>query len=88
MLSKGSLYLGPEVCSFGARSRYFIRGHQQTMETISYAIRFWSKGEMMAHFMRHEGFLGALGAFIRGSDIINKYVTPSGIFNAPVWIER
>ncbi|EFN57701.1 hypothetical protein CHLNCDRAFT_34679 [Chlorella variabilis] len=38
---------------------FFIRGHPYTMETISFAIRFWSKGEMAAMFLRHEGFLGA-----------------------------
>ncbi|GIL89535.1 hypothetical protein Vretimale_1901 [Volvox reticuliferus] len=43
---------------------FFIRGHPYTMETISYAIRFWSKGEMAAMFLRHEGFLGAVGAFL------------------------
>ncbi|KAJ5885073.1 hypothetical protein N7495_009583 [Penicillium taxi] len=43
----------------------FIRGHQQTMNTLSYAIRFWSKGEKQAYFLRHEGYLGAVGAFIR-----------------------
>ncbi|KAF5829353.1 fumble-domain-containing protein [Dunaliella salina] len=44
---------------------FFIRGHPYTMETISYAIRFWSKGEMAAMFLRHEGFLGAMGAFLK-----------------------
>jgi type II pantothenate kinase len=44
---------------------FFIRGHPYTMETISFAIRFWSKGEMGAMFLRHEGFLGAVGAFMR-----------------------
>ena len=29
---------------------FFIRGHPYTMETISFAIRFWSKGEMVAMF--------------------------------------
>eukprot|EP00798_Chlamydomonas_sp_ICE-L_P004401 gene4401-14526_t len=43
---------------------FFIRGHPYTMETISYAIRFWSKGEMAAMFLRHEGFLGAVGSFL------------------------
>lgn len=28
------------------------------METISFAIKFWSKGQMEALFLRHEGFLG------------------------------
>lgn len=43
----------------------FIRGHAQTMNTLSYAIRFWSKGEKQAYFLRHEGYLGAVGAFLR-----------------------
>ncbi|XP_065875851.1 pantothenate kinase 2 isoform X2 [Euphorbia lathyris] len=43
---------------------FFIRGHAYTMDTISFAVNFWSKGEMQAMFLRHEGFLGALGAFM------------------------
>jgi type II pantothenate kinase len=42
----------------------FIRGHRQTINTLSYAIRFWSKGEKQAYFLRHEGYLGAVGAFL------------------------
>lgn len=37
-------------------------GHPITMNTLSYAINFWSKGEMKALFLRHEGHLGATGA--------------------------
>jgi type II pantothenate kinase len=43
----------------------FIQGHPQTMNTLSYAIRFWSKGEKQAYFLRHEGYLGAVGAFLK-----------------------
>ena len=43
----------------------FIRGHRQTMDTLSYAIQFWSKGEKQAYFLRHEGYLGAVGAFLK-----------------------
>ncbi|CAI5988491.1 unnamed protein product [Closterium sp. NIES-65] len=43
---------------------FFIRGHAYTMDTISFAIKFWSKGEKQAMFLRHEGYLGALGAFL------------------------
>ncbi|ODV92712.1 hypothetical protein CANCADRAFT_1308 [Tortispora caseinolytica NRRL Y-17796] len=43
----------------------FIRGHAQTMNTLSFAIGFWSKGDMKAYFLRHEGYLGAVGAFLR-----------------------
>lgn len=47
---------------------YFIRGHAATITTLSYAIRFWSKGTKRALFLRHEGFLGALGAWIKNVD--------------------
>jgi pantothenate kinase len=44
---------------------YFIRSHHDTMRTISFAINFWSNGQMKACFLRHEGYLGALGAFLQ-----------------------
>jgi type II pantothenate kinase len=43
----------------------FIGGHAQTMNTLSYAIRFWSQGSKQAYFLRHEGYLGAVGAFLK-----------------------
>ncbi|KAI9733412.1 MAG: hypothetical protein M1834_003496 [Cirrosporium novae-zelandiae] len=43
----------------------FIRGHRQTMYTLSYAIKFWSQGQKRAFFLRHEGYLGAVGAFLK-----------------------
>ncbi|CAK7219484.1 hypothetical protein SCUCBS95973_003838 [Sporothrix curviconia] len=43
----------------------FIQGHPQTMNTLSYAIKFWSKGTKQAYFLRHEGYLGAVGAFLK-----------------------
>ena len=43
----------------------FIRGHTQTMNTLSYAIKFWSKGQKQAYFLRHEGYLGSVGAFLK-----------------------
>ncbi|KAL9127172.1 MAG: hypothetical protein Q9217_003905 [Psora testacea] len=36
----------------------FIRGHRQTMNALTFAINFWSKGEKKAYFLRHEGYLG------------------------------
>jgi bifunctional damage-control phosphatase, subfamily II, fusion protein len=48
---------------------FFIRGHPYTMETISFAIHFWSKGEMNAMFLRHEGFLCSMGAFMRVQEL-------------------
>ncbi|EIN14416.1 fumble [Punctularia strigosozonata HHB-11173 SS5] len=49
----------------------FIRGHAATIGTLSYAIRFWSKGTKRALFLRHEGFLGSIGAWI-------KHIGPGG----------
>ncbi|KAL8659670.1 MAG: hypothetical protein Q9226_000295 [Calogaya cf. arnoldii] len=43
----------------------FIRGHRQTIQTLSYAINFWSKGAKKAYFLRHEGYLGSVGAFLK-----------------------
>ncbi|RMD44712.1 hypothetical protein DV735_g330, partial [Chaetothyriales sp. CBS 134920] len=43
----------------------FICGHPQVMNTLSYGIKFWSKGEKQAYFLRHEGYLGAVGAFLK-----------------------
>ncbi|THH19583.1 hypothetical protein EW146_g1626 [Bondarzewia mesenterica] len=53
---------------------YFIRGHPATIATLSYAIRFWSKGTKRALFLRHEGFLGAIGAWIKNIDGDNDSV--------------
>ncbi|KAL9103398.1 MAG: hypothetical protein Q9163_001537 [Psora crenata] len=43
----------------------FIRGHRQTMNALSFAINYWSKGEKKAYFLRHEGYLGSVGAFLK-----------------------
>lgn len=47
---------------------YFIRGYHATMHSITYAINFWSEGEIQALFLRHEGYLGAIGAFLKGAE--------------------
>jgi type II pantothenate kinase len=43
----------------------FLR-HENTMamRTLAYAITFWSGGDMEGLFLRHEGYCGALGAFL------------------------
>ena len=46
-------------------SGFYISGHAITMNTLSYAISFWSRGKMKAKFLRHEGYLGAIGAFLK-----------------------
>ncbi|SCV02854.1 LANO_0G00650g1_1 [Lachancea nothofagi CBS 11611] len=42
----------------------YIRGHLMTMNTLSYAINFWSNSQKQAFFLKHEGYLGAMGAFL------------------------
>mmetsp|Transcript_34941 Transcript_34941/g.109831 ORF Transcript_34941/g.109831 Transcript_34941/m.109831 type:complete len:568 (-) Transcript_34941:247-1950(-) len=42
----------------------FLRGNPYTMASISSALEFWSQGQMEALFVNHEGFAGALGAFL------------------------
>jgi type II pantothenate kinase len=54
----------------------FIRGHAATISTLSYAIRFWSKGTMRACFLRHEGFLGAMGAWIKNVEPLESRASP------------
>uniref|UniRef100_UPI00358F78F6 4'-phosphopantetheine phosphatase n=1 Tax=Myxine glutinosa TaxID=7769 RepID=UPI00358F78F6 len=47
---------------------FFIREHPATMHSISFGINYWSKGEVQALFLRHEGYLGAIGAFLKGAE--------------------
>lgn len=49
-------------------SGFFIRNHPVTMRSISYAINFWSKGETEAYFLKHEGYIGAIGAFFTNKE--------------------
>jgi len=44
----------------------FIRDHPFTVSTLSYAVNFWSRGQMQARFLVHDGYLGAVGAFLGG----------------------
>lgn len=77
-----ALRLGLTRIFFGG---FFIRGHPYTMDTISFAIDFWSKGTMKALFLRHEGFLGALGAFLRHYDAEPEALP---VMRKGSWIER
>lgn len=59
-----------QAVRFGLKRIYFggsyISGHKQTIHTLSYAVNFWSKGDMQSYFLRHEGYLGSVGAFTMG----------------------
>lgn len=49
------------------------------MHTLSYAINFWSKGTMKALFLRHEGYLGAVGAFLKNNKAMQRSYSFSDI---------
>lgn len=34
------------------------------MQTLQYAINFWSQGTINARFLRHEGYLGSMGCLL------------------------
>jgi type II pantothenate kinase len=42
----------------------FVREHPFTVSAISYAVEFWSKKNMQALFLVHDGYLGALGSYL------------------------
>jgi len=46
----------------------FLRHNKIACRTLSYAIHFWSKGSMEANFCLHEGYLGAMGAFLYNAE--------------------
>lgn len=51
----------------------FLRHNQISSRMLAYAIKFWSKGTMEARFCKHEGYLGALGAFLRNAEVTNVH---------------
>ncbi|ETO13903.1 hypothetical protein RFI_23468 [Reticulomyxa filosa] len=42
----------------------FLRQNDISMAMISYSIHYWSKGDMRACFLKHEGYFGSVGAFL------------------------
>ena len=47
----------------------FLRQNILSQKRLSYAINYWSQGKMEALFLEHEGYFGALGAFLLHSNI-------------------
>ena len=43
----------------------FVRGHDMAMERINYAVNFMSAGVNHANFLTYDGYLGAIGAFLK-----------------------
>lgn len=55
----------------------FLRGNKLSQRRLAYAIDYWSKGEMEALFLEHEGYFGALGAFLLSQGIANSEEHPN-----------
>ncbi|XP_024937354.1 pantothenate kinase 4 isoform X2 [Cephus cinctus] len=52
---------------------YFLRNHPLSMHSISYSIKYWSHGKVKPLFLRHEGYLCAIGAFLYGAEQSDKF---------------
>lgn len=50
----------------------FLRENKLSQRRLSYAINYWSKGKMEALFLEHEGYFGALGAFLLTQEEISS----------------
>jgi type II pantothenate kinase len=55
----------------------FLRQNQISQKRLAFAIDFWSKGQMEALFLEHEGYFGALGAFLLSQGLAPSPSTPS-----------
>jgi pantothenate kinase len=53
----------------------FLRQNKISQKRLAFAIHYWSKGEMEALFLEHEGYFGALGAFLLSQDIEHEQST-------------
>lgn len=42
----------------------FLRVNKLSMKLLTYAVDYWSKGEMKALFLEHEGYFGAVGCLV------------------------
>jgi len=68
---------------------FFIRDHPATMAKISYGVNYWSKGTMQALFLLHEGYLGALGAFLKNEEYEQVFDTsPCGSPVDSDWVQK
>ena len=47
----------------------FINRNSYIWNRLSYALEFWSSGRMQALFLLHDGYLGAVGAFLETSTL-------------------
>lgn len=48
----------------------FLRVNELSMKLLSYAVDYWSKGEMKALFLEHEGYFGAVGCLVESTQAL------------------
>jgi pantothenate kinase len=55
----------------------FLRSNETSRRALDRAIKFWSGGKMQAHFFKHEGFAGAVGAWtLHARSQVDKTASP------------
>jgi len=47
----------------------FLQHNVISQQRLAYSIDYWSQGKMEAQFLEHEGYFGALGAFLLNGGI-------------------
>lgn len=50
----------------------FLRVNELSLKLLSYALDYWSKGEMKALFLEHEGYFGAVGCLVESTQELIK----------------
>lgn len=55
----------------------FLRANEVSCQRLSYAIDYWSGSRCEARFLEHEGYFGALGAFLMSAKDPASGTTPS-----------
>lgn len=61
----------------------FLRSNQISCRRLSYAIKYWSGGDMEALFLEHEGYFGCLGAFILSAQAGDETETEAAGWSPP-----
>jgi type II pantothenate kinase len=53
----------------------FLRVNQLSMQLLAYAFDYWSKGEIKALFLEHEGYFGAVGCLVESTQSQTEKLT-------------
>jgi type II pantothenate kinase len=53
----------------------FLRVNQLSMQLLAFAFDYWSKGEIKALFLEHEGYFGAVGCLVESTQSQSEKLT-------------